>query len=217
MLQHRPKNKLVNEAVAEYVTRHALQTEDELQAILTRVKAYQKSGPDFASASPPSPTPKPLTAKTTFRWTAVRPPPSARSPKNCVNSWVGRFRGSAPLSEIEVLAVSYLSVTAAEVAAETVRFAATLARILTHLDTHVAPGATPTPNQLSAVIEACAWAHAEWVRIHPFANGHGRTLPHRLPRVAAKDDALWQDALDRFNAGKPDNATLRLLDSDRPN
>lgn len=49
-LQHRPKNKLVNEAVAEYVTRHALQTEDELQTILRRVKAYQKSDPDFASA-----------------------------------------------------------------------------------------------------------------------------------------------------------------------
>lgn len=49
-LQHRPKNKLVNEAVAEYVTRHALQTEDELQAVLRRVKAYQKADPDFTSA-----------------------------------------------------------------------------------------------------------------------------------------------------------------------
>lgn len=48
-LQHRPKNKLVNEAIAEYVTRHALQTEDELQTILRRVKAYQKSDPDFTS------------------------------------------------------------------------------------------------------------------------------------------------------------------------
>ena len=49
-LQHRPKNKLVNEAVAEYVTRHALQTEDELQSVLLRVKAYQQSDPDFTSA-----------------------------------------------------------------------------------------------------------------------------------------------------------------------
>lgn len=49
-LQRRPKNKLVNEAVAEYVTRHALQTEDELQTILKRVKTYQKSDPDFARA-----------------------------------------------------------------------------------------------------------------------------------------------------------------------
>ncbi|GEM_PF-3551459 len=113
-------------------------------------------------------------------------------------AWVGRFRGSAPLSEIEVLVGSYLGVTDAEVAAETVRFAATLARILTHLDTHVAPGATPTPFQLSAVIEACAWAHAEWVRIHPFANGNKRAArpcrPQRLnprrPRARSAPNRL---------------------------
>ncbi|MBI3490264.1 MAG: Fic family protein [Acidobacteria bacterium] len=28
---------------------------------------------------------------------------------------------------------------------------------------------------LAAVIDLAAWAHAEWVRIHPFANGNGRT------------------------------------------
>lgn len=49
-LQHRPKNKLVNEAVAEYVTRHALQTEDELKAVLRSLKSYQQSDPDFTSA-----------------------------------------------------------------------------------------------------------------------------------------------------------------------
>jgi hypothetical protein len=30
-------------------------------------------------------------------------------------------------------------------------------------------------DQLAAVIDLCAWVHAEWVRIHPFANGNGRT------------------------------------------
>lgn len=88
---------------------------------------------------------------------------------------VGRFRGSAPLTDIEVVVGSYPGVPATEVAAETARFAATLAQILKHLDSHLPPDATPTPDQLSAVIEACAWAHAEWVRIHPFANGNGRT------------------------------------------
>lgn len=29
--------------------------------------------------------------------------------------------------------------------------------------------------QLRAVLAACAYAHGEWVRIHPFANGNGRT------------------------------------------
>lgn len=90
-------------------------------------------------------------------------------------AFVGCFRGSAPLDDIEVLVGSYPGVAAAQVAAETKRFAATLAQILEHLDAHIAPDATPTADQLSAVIEACAWVHAEWVRIHPFANGNGRT------------------------------------------
>ena len=25
------------------------------------------------------------------------------------------------------------------------------------------------------MIVLCAWAHAEWARVHPFANGNGRT------------------------------------------
>lgn len=49
-LQHRPKNKLVNEAVAEYVTRHALEADEALHGVLKRLKAYQKTDPDFAQA-----------------------------------------------------------------------------------------------------------------------------------------------------------------------
>ncbi len=88
---------------------------------------------------------------------------------------VGQFRGSDQLSKLEVLVGSYPGVTAAEVTLETTQFEATLAQIIQHLDTNIPRGATPTPDQLSAVIEACAWVHAEWVRIHPFANGNGRT------------------------------------------
>lgn len=32
-----------------------------------------------------------------------------------------------------------------------------------------------TPAAISAVLRLCASAHGEWVRIHPFANGNGRT------------------------------------------
>ncbi|MEA2690858.1 MAG: hypothetical protein QOJ16_245, partial [Acidobacteriota bacterium] len=32
-----------------------------------------------------------------------------------------------------------------------------------------------TADNLAAVLTLCAWAHSEWVRIHPFANGNGRT------------------------------------------
>lgn len=48
-------------------------------------------------------------------------------------SMVGRFRGSDPISSIEVLVGSYPGVAASAVAAETTRFAATLAQILNHL------------------------------------------------------------------------------------
>ena len=30
-------------------------------------------------------------------------------------------------------------------------------------------------DQVSGVVELAAWAHGEWVHIHPFANGNGRT------------------------------------------
>lgn len=89
--------------------------------------------------------------------------------------FVGEFRGADSLPALEVVVGSYPGVPAAEVAVETARFEAILGQITQYLDTNIPPGSTPTPDQLSAVIEACAWAHAEWVRIHPFANGNGRT------------------------------------------
>jgi len=36
-------------------------------------------------------------------------------------------------------------------------------------------GDEPNADQLAAILDLCAWVHAEWVRIHPFANGNGRT------------------------------------------
>jgi fido (protein-threonine AMPylation protein) len=33
----------------------------------------------------------------------------------------------------------------------------------------------PVLSEVSKVVELTAWAHGEWVRIHPFANGNGRT------------------------------------------
>ncbi len=87
---------------------------------------------------------------------------------------VGIFRGSESLSDIEVVVGSYPGVAAAKVAAETARFETRLRRLMQHLDTSISPEAELNSDQLSAVIEACAWVHTEWVRIHPFANGNGR-------------------------------------------
>jgi len=88
---------------------------------------------------------------------------------------IGQFRGAHSRSAMEVVVGSYPGVAAADVASQTARFETTLRQITQHLDASIPLGATLTPDQLSAVIEACAWAHAEWVRIHPFANGNGRT------------------------------------------
>ena len=35
--------------------------------------------------------------------------------------------------------------------------------------------APPAQEQIEQVVKVAAWAHGEWVRIHPFANGNGRT------------------------------------------
>jgi Fic family protein len=45
---------------------------------------------------------------------------------------------------------------------------------MTRLDTAIAPNTNLTADQLNAVLDVCAWAHSEWVRIHPFTNGNGR-------------------------------------------
>lgn len=44
------------------------------------------------------------------------------------------------------------------------------------VDSVIPVGAKPaTPPELGGVITLCALMHGEWVRIHPFANGNGRT------------------------------------------
>jgi len=44
------------------------------------------------------------------------------------------------------------------------------------LDEAIPAGAPPLDTKsLRGVVKLAAWAHAEWVRIHPFCNGNGRT------------------------------------------
>jgi fido (protein-threonine AMPylation protein) len=33
----------------------------------------------------------------------------------------------------------------------------------------------PTSSEVAMIVKLTAWVHGEWVRIHPFANGNGRT------------------------------------------
>jgi fido (protein-threonine AMPylation protein) len=66
-------------------------------------------------------------------------------------------------------------VVSTKVADELKRFESTLQTLVAELDKLVPVGRELDADQLAAVIDLCAWAHAEWVRIHPFANGNGRT------------------------------------------
>jgi hypothetical protein len=61
-----------------------------------------------------------------------------------------------------------------DVQRELAEFEAKLQRTVAGLDAKYPTDASLDDDGMSAVIELAAWAHAEWVRIHPFANGNGR-------------------------------------------
>jgi len=59
---------------------------------------------------------------------------------------------------------------------ELARFEARMRDATAKLDAVIPPGSPPADEeQLRSVLTLCALAHGEWVRIHPFANGNGRT------------------------------------------
>jgi fido (protein-threonine AMPylation protein) len=91
-------------------------------------------------------------------------------------AFVGRFRGEDGLTGIEVYVGTRLAARSDDVASDLKQFDTTLARAVNALDGLVPPGRPPdTADTLNAIIELTAWVHAEWVRIHPFVNGNGRT------------------------------------------
>lgn len=88
---------------------------------------------------------------------------------------IGQFRGEPGLEKLEVSIGSHPGTRADQVATELEDFSLRLSRIVSRLDDVISSEAELTADQLEAVLSACAWAHSEWVRIHPFANGNGRT------------------------------------------
>lgn len=90
-------------------------------------------------------------------------------------TFVGAFRGEAGLEYIQVRIAGRYGVAAPLVASELAHFELILQRAVRRLDELIPPGTEPNADQLMAILGVCAWAHAEWVRIHPFANGNGRT------------------------------------------
>ena len=47
---HRPKNKLMNEAVSRFVQERTLQLVQEMEGVINSLKKYQRSDPDFERA-----------------------------------------------------------------------------------------------------------------------------------------------------------------------
>jgi hypothetical protein len=89
--------------------------------------------------------------------------------------FVGTFRGEHGLEDIEVQVGVHYGVDAIDVAEAAAHFERKLHALVAELDLMISAGQEPDADQLAAIIDLCAWVHAEWVRIHPFANGNGRT------------------------------------------
>jgi Fic/DOC family len=88
---------------------------------------------------------------------------------------VGRFRGEPGLKRLQVHVGSKVAVSANSVVRELAAFEGRLQRVVAALDARYPSARKLDPDGLAAVIDLSAWVHAEWVRIHPFANGNGRT------------------------------------------
>ena len=89
--------------------------------------------------------------------------------------YVGRFRGEPGLDTTRVWVGSHEGAPPGKVAEELATFERTLQQVVVKLDELYPRGKDLDKDGLAAVIDLCAWAHAEWIRIHPFANGNGRT------------------------------------------
>lgn len=69
-----------------------------------------------------------------------------------------------------------VGVWSADVGAAVTRILAEVQAVLAVMDSRFPVGTRPrTVDELSAVVTLVAAVHGEWVRVHPFANGNGRT------------------------------------------
>jgi len=89
--------------------------------------------------------------------------------------YVGAFRGEAGLETVQVRVGANYGADSTRVAAELRRFETKLQTLVAQLDALLPVGLEADADQLAAIVDLCAWTHAEWVRIHPSANGNGRT------------------------------------------
>lgn len=95
---------------------------------------------------------------------AVRPPAAAGSVRH--PSWCH--------GEVAIMGIT--GAPTRDVPAQVAAFDATFAARVQDLDARVAPGDAPADTAtVEAVLLLAAELHGEWIRIHPFVNGNGRT------------------------------------------
>lgn len=97
-----------------------------------------------------------------------------------VSYYAGEVRDDDPrypeLVDYEVRVGRWSGVPAREVPSELAGFERRMARAVELLDRELPVGEPPGEARvLGSVLTLCAHAHGEWARIHPFANGNGRT------------------------------------------
>jgi Fic family protein len=138
---------------------------------------------------------------------------------------IGAFRGEPGLENIQVRIGQNYGVNSVAVAAELTRFEAKLQELVAELDSLAPVGRELNIDHLAAIVDLCAWAHAVWVRIHPFANGNGRiarlwanslAVRYGLPpfvRLRPRPDAGYEKAAAQAMHGnwKPTAIAFRRL------
>lgn len=104
-----------------------------------------------------------------------------------VPGYVGHFRGDASVPELIDYEVGIgstqpdgwpdrVGVFAADLAPQLAAFETSVHAALSTLDPHLPAGSAPTTvGELAQVVQLSAVIHGEWIRLHPFANGNGRT------------------------------------------
>lgn len=93
--------------------------------------------------------------------------------------YAGEIRDSdSELPELfgyEVAVGPYLGVASRLVPEQLAELEAAMQQAVDVLDAAIPSGNRPSDAQCRSVVSLCANAHGEWIRIHPFANGNGRT------------------------------------------
>ncbi len=141
----------------------------------------------------------------------------------------GEIRNSDPaLPELygyEVAIGTRPGVPSRDVPAQLENFEGFMVQAVERLDRGIRSGEKPDgPGEIHSVLTLCAIAHGEWVRIHPFANGNGRTarlwanwcaLRYGLPpfirlRPRPAGDAYGQAAIDSMRGDHRAMVTIFL-------